>query len=137
MKKALINSLERGRICEVVEIGQEFEVSDDFTWIDCPDEVDTLYKYDVETGEFIPFDILTHPGFVENAYKVARSIAYTGVGTQLDMIYKELQETGAISIDGPWASHIASVKSAIPKDDPAAVLAWNITHSQSGGTPLL
>ena len=128
MKKALINSIEPGRICEVVDIGQEFEVAETFTWIDCPDDVITSHKYDSETKEFTAFDILTTPGFAENAYKVARSIAYTGIGDQLATIFKELQSTGSISSTGPWATHIATVKANIPKDDPAAVLAWNIAN---------
>jgi hypothetical protein len=41
------------------------------------------------------------------------------------MLYKEILATGAISNTGPWATHITTVKESIPKDDPAAVLAWN------------
>ena len=41
------------------------------------------------------------------------------------MIYKELTANGTLSAAGPWASHIAEVKQAIPKDDPAAVHEWN------------
>lgn len=131
MKRALINSLEPGRVCEVVDIGNEFDVAADLSWIDCPDDTTTLHKHDPETGEFTPFDILTSPGFAENAYKVARVIAYKSAGEQLDMLFKELQATGAVSPDGPWATHIATVKATIPKDDPAAVLAWN--HNQAAG----
>lgn len=125
MKKALLNSLEPGRVCDVVDIGKEFEVADTFTWVDCPDDTLTSHTYNATTGEFIPFNPLAQPGFAENGYKVARQIAYTEVGNQLDMLFKELQATGTISNVGPWATHIASVKAAIPKDDPAAVLAWN------------
>ena len=46
------------------------------------------------------------------------------------MLYKELKTNGTISNTGPWAIHIANVKATIPKDDPAAVLAWN---RQQGG----
>lgn len=130
MKRALINSLEPGRVCEVVEPGNEFEVADTFTWIDCPDDIVTSHTHNAETGEFTPFDILTLPGFAENGYKVARQIAYKSPGEQLDMLYKEIQATGVVSPDGPWATHVASVKAAIPKDDPAAVLAWNQQYVQ-------
>ena len=135
MKKALINSLEPGRICEVVNEGSEFEVADTFTWIECPDDTTTHHTYDAETSEFKAFDILSMPGFAENAYKVARSIMYTSVGNQLDMLYKELQATGTISLDGPWAQHIATVKDTIPKDDPAAVLAWNQSQAATNNQP--
>jgi hypothetical protein len=131
MKRALLNSLEPGRICEVVDRGKEFDVASSFTWIDCPDEVTTLHTYNESTGEFIEFDFLQMPGFISEGYKVARQIAYTSVGNQLDMLFKELQATGTISSDGPWATQVAAVKAAIPKDDPAAVLAWNIQHAQS------
>ena len=122
MKRALLNKLEPGRVCEVVDIGSEFEVSSDFYWVDCPDDVLTSHKY--SNGQFIPFDPLTQPGFAENAYKVARGIAYKSVGDQLDMIYKEVIANGSISTDGAWVSHITQVKQNIPKDDPAAVLEW-------------
>jgi len=42
----------------------------------------------------------------------------------LDMLYKEILANGTISASGPWATHIATVKSQIPKDDPAAVLTY-------------
>lgn len=132
MKRALINSLEPGRVCEVVDIGNEFDVAADLSWIDCPDDTTTLHKHNVETSEFTPFDILTSPGFAENAYKVARVIAYKSPGEQLDMLFKELQATGTVSSDGPWATHVATVKATIPKDDPAAVLAWNQKQAEGG-----
>ena len=131
MKRALINSLEPGRVCDVVDIGNEFEVADTFTWVDCPDDIISSHTYDATTGTFTAFDILSMPGFTENAYKIARSIAYTDIGNQLDMLYKELQATGTISNVGPWSTHITAVKGAIPKDDPAAVLAWNIAQVQA------
>ena len=131
MKRALIHSAEIGRVCDVVEIGSEFEVSSEFTWIDCPDDTITSHTYDAGTQTFKAFDILSMPGFAENAYKVARSIAYTDIGNQLDMLYKEIQATGTISNVGPWSTHISAVKLAIPKDDPAAVLAWNIAQAQA------
>jgi hypothetical protein len=129
MKRALLHSLEVGRVCEVVEVGQEFEVSSEFSWIDCPDDIISSHTYDQTTKTFKAFDILTMPGFAENAYKVARTIAYTDVGNQLDMLYREIIATGTIAVDGPWMTHIATVKATIPKDDPAAVLAWNIAQA--------
>lgn len=130
MKRALINSLEPGRICEVVEIGNEFEVHSSFSWVDVPDDTSTADKIneDGSVTKLVPWE---DPVFVENGYKVARQIAYKGIGEQLDMLYKELQNTGTISNVGPWASHIASVKSSIPKDDPQAVHEWNVNYWQS------
>lgn len=125
MKKALINDLEPGRVCEVVNAGSEFDVAENFHWVDCPEDVTPTHSYNAETNTFIPFDILSDPGFVEHGYKVARAIAYSSIGDQLDMIYKEVTANGSISSTGDWATHIAAVKAEIPKDDPAAVLAWN------------
>ena len=82
-----------------------------------------------ETGTVTKFDITSLPGFAENAYRVARTIAYTEIGNQLDMLYKELKATGTISNSGPWATHIASVKAEIPKDDPQAVHEWNMAYA--------
>lgn len=125
MKRALLNSLEPGRICEVKNVGEEFEVAESLRWIDCPDDVTTQHTYNEETGEFIPFDPLALGGFEENGYKIARMIGYKPIGDQLDMLYKEIVATGTISSDGPWAQHITAIKAAIPKDDPVAVMAWN------------
>lgn len=135
MKRALLNSIEPGRVCEVKEPGEEFEVADTFRWIDCPDDVTTHHTYNEETGEFIPFDPLTLPGFAENGYKIARMIGYKSIGDQLDMIYKEILATGTISADGPWAQNITAIKAAIPKDDPAAVLEWNRLYIESQLNP--
>jgi hypothetical protein len=130
MKRALIHSEEPGRICDIVEPGSEFEVHPNFSWIDVPDDTTNADRYNVDTGEIIKYNILEDPVFVEHGYAVARGIAYGSLGDQLDMIYKEIQATGTISADGPWSTHIQSVKASIPKDDPAAVLAWNIEYSQ-------
>jgi len=122
MKRALLNNLEVGRVCEVVNPGNEFEVADGFQWVDCPDDTTTTHEY--KNGNFIPFDLLTASGFADDGYKVARQIAYKSIGDQLDMIYKEIQNTGSIGVTGEWATHITSVKASIPKDNPAAVLEW-------------
>lgn len=128
MKRALLNSLEPGRICDVVDVGNEFEVAETFTWIDAPDNVTTAHILK-EDGSFYLRTPLDDPNFIENGYKVARQIAYKSVGDQLDMIFKEIQSTGTLSADGAWVQHIQAVKTAIPKDDPAAVIEWNIRNS--------
>ena len=131
MKKALISLTENYRICEVVFAGEEFETTPDFIWIDCPDEITNHHMYDPNTNTFSELDLVSMPGFAEEGYKVARGIAYGSIGDQLDMMFKELQATGAVSDTGPWARHIAAVKAAIPKDDPAAVMAWNREYAAS------
>ena len=129
--RGLVHPGEPGRICDIVEAGNEFEVHEDFLWVDLPDGTTTMDQYNQVTGEVTKFDITKQPGFAENAYRVARTIAYTEIGNQLDMLYKELQATGTISNSGPWATHIASVKAAIPKDNPQAVHEWNMQYWES------
>jgi hypothetical protein len=131
MKRALLHSLEPGRICDIVNPGSEFEVHANFSWIDVPDDTTFADRWDPETNTVIKFTPLADPAFVTNGYKVARTIAYGSVGDQLDLLYKEIQATGTISATGTWAQHIANVKQAIPKNDPAAVLAWY----DANGTP--
>lgn len=122
MKRALISRLEDFRICEVVDKGNEFETSEDFYWLDVPDDTTTSDTLSREDGvSIIKFDPVKQPGFAENAYRVARGLAYKSTGEQLDMLFKELMTTGTISPDGPWAAHITNVKAMIPKDDPQAV----------------
>jgi hypothetical protein len=135
MKRALLHSIEPGRICDVVDMGKEFEVHENFAWVDVPDDTTNIDRWDIENNCVIKFNPLEVPGFAETAYLVARGIEYGAIGTQLDMLYHELKNTGTISNTGPWATHIATVKSNIPKDDPAAVLAWNIAqfNKNSGG----
>ena len=129
MKSALLHTLEPGRICQVVDIGQEFEVHTNFSWVQVPDDTTTADRY--QDGTIIKFDPLSSPEFANVAYKIARSIGYSSIGEQLDMLYHELSANGAISTSGTWFNHISSIKSQIPKDDPAAVMAWNQAHWES------
>jgi hypothetical protein len=132
--RALLHVQEPSRICEVVAAGQEFEVHSDFYWADVPDGTTGHDTYNGD-GTVTKFDITAQPGFAENAYQIARGIAYTSVGNQLDMLFKEIIATGTISNSGPWASHIASVKADIPKDDPQAVHEWNMQYWESMQPP--
>jgi hypothetical protein len=124
MLRALIHSVEPGRICDVVQPGQEFEVHDNFSWVDVPDGTTNIDTYNPD-GTVTKFDPIKSPGFAENAYKIARQIQYGDLGNQLDMLWHELNTSGNISTTGTWFQHIASAKANIPKDDPAAVHAWN------------
>ena len=125
--RALLHVQEPGRICEIVEAGNEFETHENFYWVDVPDGTTAHDVYN-EDGTITKFDITQQAGFAENAYKVARGIGYGTIGDQLDMLFKELQVTGTISNTGPWATRIASTKAAIPKDNPQAVHEWNLAY---------
>ena len=135
MKRALLHTQEPGRICQIVEPGTEFEVAPTFSWVDVPDDTTTQDTYDTETSTVKKYDILQDPVFLTEGYKVARGIAYKSIGDQLDMIYKEIKATGTISTDGAWATHIANVKATIPKDNVAAVLAFNESLKQQFDNP--
>jgi hypothetical protein len=125
MLSALIHSQEPGRICDIVPIGQEFEVHSNFSWVNVPDGTTTLDSYDPATNTVTTFDIAQQPGFAENAYRVARTIEYGSIGDQLGMLHDELISTGTISPTGPWATMVSTAKANIPKNDPQAVQAWN------------
>lgn len=131
MLRALLHIQEPGRICDIVQPGNEFEVHSNFTWIDVPDDTTTVDRYNETDGTIIKYDLASDPVFAENAYKLARGIAYKSPGEQLDMLFHELITTGSISSTGTWVTHIAAVKAAIPKDDPVAVLAWNQAHLEA------
>lgn len=128
MKKVLINSKEPGRVLAVADPGSEFDVHPDFSWVDCDvDQVSEDWVYETDADGNISwreFDIIADTGFDVDGYKHARMIAYKDIGEQLDMIYREVMANGTLSADGDWVQHITAVKSEIPKDDPAAVLAW-------------
>ena len=141
MKRALLHSLEPGRICDIVDPGAEFEVHNNFSWIDVPDDTTTADTWNPETNTVVKYSVLNDPIFIEHGWKVARGIAYGNPGDQLDMIFKEIQDTGTVSATGPWATHIATVKATLPKDNPAAIAAWNEalvsrnSGNSSSGTP--
>ena len=128
MARALLHDFEPGRICEVVPDGQEFEVHSNFKWVDVPDGTTAVDKWDVVNNVVITYDPLSVPGFAETAYMVARGIAYKSTGAQLDMLYHELVANGNISTNGAWFNHITTVKNMLPKDDPAAIHAWNLAY---------
>ena len=131
MLSALIHSLEPGRICQIVPVGSEFEVHPNFSWVTVPDDTTTADRYNLDGGTITKFDLATDPAFIEHGYRVARGIAYGGIGDQLDMLYHELMATGTISSSGTWATHITEAKTLVPKDNPAAVIAWNQAHLES------
>ena len=132
MKKVLTSKHEPGRILEVVEPGNEFDVHEDFTWVDCDqDEVDQDHTYTITDGVYnwIRVDYINDTEFATEGYKFARMIGYKDIGEQLDMIYKELMANGTLSATGPWATHITDVKNSIPKNDTQAVLDWYENNS--------
>jgi hypothetical protein len=119
MKKALIAI--NGYIQQIVDPGEDFEIYNgpDATiqWVDAPDNV--MLDWTLEWSPLQNTMIWVERDAPFTNREVARKIAYGEVGAQLGMIYDELKETGTLSIDGPWASHIAAVKQSIEKPPPA------------------
>jgi hypothetical protein len=115
-KRALIENA-TNRVVQIVNTeADQFEVHTGLYWTDCPDNTESYFLLK-EDGSFEDPHSANRDQFgntVEPFY-MQRLRAYAGVTEQMDMLYKELVSTGSISPNGPWATHIASVKAAIPK----------------------
>lgn len=130
MKRALIDS-NNNRVVQVAE--EDFEVHGALYWVDCPDDCGTYYIYDPENLTFE--DPHAHSkdefGNPVEPFSMQRMRAYPGVGDQLDLLFKEIRDTGTISATGPWFQAIQAVKAAVPKPvDPDAP----VQHLNSDGS---
>lgn len=112
--KALLSTVEVGRILEIRPDDEVFEVAPQLYWVDCPDYINFDYTYNAETQEF-EFAIPT--SIPQDRFEIARVIGYGGLGEQLDMLYRELKESGSISANGEWFNHISRVKEDINKEN--------------------
>lgn len=119
MKKVLVGF--QGYIHQIEEPGDEFPIYNGpdakFTWVDAPDEVtlDWTLEYSPSQGKSVWVERDAPAADPE----IARRVAYGTIEQQLDMIYHELQDTGTLSKDGPWASHITMVKNTLPAPEVA------------------
>ncbi len=130
MKRALIDSKDN-RVVQIAE--EDFEVNELLYWVDCPDDCGTYYIYDPENLTFEDPHAHTKDEFGNpvEPFSMQRMRAYPGVGEQLDMLFKEIRDTGAISTDGAWFRSLELVKSTIPKPvDPTVA----VQHLNSDGT---
>jgi hypothetical protein len=117
MKRALIDK-RFWTVCQIIEQGEtEFETTDDFMWADCPDNCETPWAYDAETKEYT--DPHAHHrdefGNPVEPFVMQRMRAYPPMGDQMDMLFKEIKNTGGISVDGEWFQSIQLVKDNVPK----------------------
>ena len=115
-KRALIEAASNRVVQVVNSVSDEFEVHTGLYWTDCPDNTQTYFLLNSD-GTYSDPHAANRDEFgntVEPFY-MQRMLGYASGGDQMDMIYKELMETGTISPTGPWASHITAVKAAIPK----------------------
>jgi len=117
MLYALISLNENGRICEIREEGKLFDVNPDgFKWISLIDDSigTTTHRFDVDKNMFVEFQ---KDSSVKMRLNVARAIEYGTIGDQLDMIWKELNETGTLSKNGEWFNHVKRVKDNVTRDN--------------------
>lgn len=113
--KALISKNEDGRICEIKHPSEIFDVHESMFWIDVPDDITPItHIYDLENETFKPF-----PKESDDIHRFycARGVAYGPIGEQLDMIYREIKETGTLSNTGEWFNHVKKVKQDVTKDN--------------------
>ena len=118
MKKALVSY--QGYVSEIREPGEEYEIYEGpdatIAWVDAPDNIQLEWtlEWSPSRGEMIWVE--REGAFTDNS--VARKVAYGEVGAQLDMLFHELTENGAITPEGAWYQHISNVKSLIEKPTP-------------------
>lgn len=130
MKKALIDSRDN-RVVQVAD--EEFPTHESLYWVDCPDDTGSYYIYDPENLTFEDPHAHTKDEFGNpvEPFNMQRMRAYPPMGEQLDMLFKEIRDTGTISTDGNWFNAIQSIKDAIPKPiDPTLAT----QHLNSDGT---
>ena len=115
-KRALIEN-NTNRVVQIVATeADQFETHGGLYWVDCPDNTESYFLLK-DDGSFEDPHEANRDAFGQTVepFYMQRMRGYAGPGEQMDMLYKELIATGTISPDGPWATHIATVKAAIPK----------------------
>ena len=121
MAKYALVHIRETRVQAVANTPEErFDVHTDLLWHECPDDVEHMWEYNWETGEFSP---PVHP---ETRYDVARKVGFGDVGAQLGFIYDALKEGGdPTSALTEWAQRIENVKILFPKNNHEAMIAAN------------
>jgi hypothetical protein len=116
MKRALIDS-GNNRVVQVVDMGGDFEVHSNLYWVDCPDQAESYFIYDPENLTFEDPHASSKDDFGNpvEPWSMQRQRAYPGFGEQLDMLWKEIRDTGSISKDGQWFKNVQLVKDSIPR----------------------
>ena len=109
-----------GYVQQIVDPGEDFEIYNgpDATiqWVDAPDNISLDWTLEWSPSQETMIWVERDQPYSDN--EVARKVAYGDIGAQLGMIYDELKETGTLSFDGLWASHITAVKESIDKPEP-------------------
>lgn len=95
----------------------EFETTPDLIWIDAPDNVETGWLYIPETGQVTDPHAHSRDEFGNpvEPFNMQRMRAYPPLGDQLDLMFKEVRDTGTISKTGAWFKSVEFVKNNVPK----------------------
>lgn len=117
MKKALIDK-RFNTVVQIIEFHEnEFETTTDFIWKPCPDRCESAWIYDPSTEGFIDPHAHSRDEFGNpvEPFAMQRMRAYPPMGDQMDMLFKEIRDTGSISSTGEWFRSIQWVKDNVPK----------------------
>jgi hypothetical protein len=115
MKKVLIGY--QGWVSEIREPGEEYEIYEGegatMAWVDAPDDITLDWTLEYSPSQNRMVWVERDAPYTDNA--VARKVAYGKIEEQLDIIYHDIAENGALNADGAWFQHVAAVKSMIAK----------------------
>jgi hypothetical protein len=122
MKKALISY--QGWVSEIRNPGEDYEIYNgpDATiqWIDAPDEITLDWTLEWCPSQECMVWVERDAPYTDNS--VARKVAYGRIEEQLDLIFHDIEENGALTADGAWYQHITAVKALIEKPAPASAM---------------
>ena len=93
MKKALIDK-RFWTVTQIIELDQpEFETTTDFMWVSCPDNCESAWPYNNETGEFTDPHAHSRDEFGNpvEPFVMERMRSYPPMGDQFDMLFKEIK----------------------------------------------
>ena len=117
MKRALVDKRFM-TVCQILGPEElEFETTSDFIWVNCPDNCESAWIYNESTQDFTDPHAHSRDEFGNpiEPFVMQRMRAYPPMGDQMDMLFKEIRDTGTISTDGAWFKSIQVVKDTVPK----------------------
>ncbi len=115
MKKVLISY--QGWVSQIVDPGEEYEIYEGpdatIAWVDAPDEITLDWTLEWSPSQEKMIWVDRDAPYTDNV--VARKVAYGRLEEQLDLIYHDIEQNGALTADGEWYKHVSTIKSIIPK----------------------
>jgi hypothetical protein len=118
MKKAMVSY--QGFVSQIVDPGEDFEIYEGpdatIAWVDAPDNIQ--YEWTLEWSPSKQQMVWVERVAPYTDPAVARKVAYGQIEQQLDLIYHDIRQNGALNTQGDWYQHISSVKAFIDKPPP-------------------